>query len=80
MEPTIHDGVLIMVDTKRTNLTSAIYAFTYDGALFVKRLNHLPDVLEAYSINKEYPPFVIDKHQMNAFKVTVRVVWVGHMI
>ena len=80
MEPTINDGGLIMVDTDKTSLTSAIYAFSYDGALFVKRLNHLPGAVEARSDNKEYPPFVIDKHDMDNFRVIGRVVWVGHMI
>ncbi len=80
MEPTIADGALIMIDTKPAAVTSAVYAFTYDGALFVKRLNHLPDALEARSDNKEYPPFIIEKHQMDNFKILGRVVWVGHMI
>ena len=78
MEPTIGDGDLIMVDMHKKQLTGAIYAFTYEDSFFVKRLNHLPDAIEAHSINKEHPPFIVAKEQMNRVDILGRVVWVGH--
>lgn len=78
MEPTIRDGDLIMIDTDKTQLTAAIYAFTYEDSFFVKRLNHLPDAIEATSDNKGYAPFIVAKEQMNRVDILGRVVWVGH--
>lgn len=78
MEPIIGDGDLIMIDTHKTQLTAAIYAFTYEDSFFVKRLNHLPDAIEATSDNKTYAPFIIAKEQMNRVQILGRVVWVGH--
>lgn len=78
MEPTIRDGDLIMVDMDKSQLTAAIYAFTYEDSFFVKRLNHLPDAIEATSDNKGYASFIIERQQMNRVNILGRVVWVGH--
>lgn len=78
MDPTIGDNDLIMIDTTKTQLTAAIFAFTYEDNFFVKRLNHLPDAIEARSDNPGYPPFIIEREQMNRVDILGRVIWVGH--
>lgn len=81
MLPTISDGDLVMIDTADHNLTSAIWAFTYGDDVFVKRLNRLPDMIEAGSDNANlYRPFTIQGEQLNRFHLIGRVVWVGRTL
>ena len=67
-----------MIDTYKKQLTAAIFAFTYEDHFFVKRLNILPDTIEAVSDNKAYAPFIIEREQMNRVDILGRVVWIAH--
>lgn len=82
MEPTMRDRDLVMIDTSTAFEvpTGAIYAFTYDGAVFVKRLQRQPGGIEAISENKEYPPIRILKTDMDKFQLIGRVVWIGRIL
>lgn len=81
MFPTIANDDLVMIDTTDRRLTGAIWAFSYGEAIFVKRLNILPDALEVRSDNaKDYPSFIIDANQMSNVNIIGRVVWVGRTL
>ena len=80
MEPFIGDGDLIMLDTNKKRLTSAVYAFQYDGTVYVKRINHTPDAIHAKSDNPMYDTFTIEGDNLNQLDIIGRVVWVGHMM
>ena len=69
-----------MIDTQNTQITAAIFAFTYKDSFFVKRLNNLPDVIEAHSDNAEYPTFTIERDQIKRLVILGRVIWVGHTL
>lgn len=78
MQPTISDRDLVMIDTADHNMTGAIWAFTYDDSVFVKRINVLPDALEIRSDNaRDYPSFTIDGPKLDRLHLIGRVVWVG---
>lgn len=82
MQPVMHDRDLLMIDTSTATEvpTGAIYAFTYDDAVFVKRLTRLPGGIEALSANQDYPPFTIKRADMDKFSLIGRVVWIGRML
>lgn len=80
MEPTIHDGAMIMIDRRRDRIRNLyIYAFVRDGALSIKRLERTPDALLAHSDNPapEHPTWVIPAAEADsdAFQIVGQVVW-----
>ena len=58
MEPTIRKGDIVFIDTKiNTYNGDGIYAFTIDGALFIKRIQKLVGGgYRLHSDNKDYDP------------------------
>ncbi|MGR3760928.1 S24 family peptidase [Roseobacteraceae bacterium NS-SX3] len=82
MAPTMEDRDLLMIDvsTAQEPLFAGIYAFTYDDALFVKRLQKIPGGILATSDNKEYKEFGISSADKDQFRIIGRVVWIGRML
>lgn len=81
MEPTISDRDLVMIDTTDTQLTPAIWAFTLDDAILVKRLQPTQaGIIQVASDNPAYAPFAIDRANADGFHLIGRVVWVGRVL
>ncbi|MDO5648712.1 S24 family peptidase [Paracoccus sp. (in: a-proteobacteria)] len=81
MLPTVADRDLVMIDTADQRMTGAVWAFTYEDGVFVKRINVLPDALEVRSDNaKDYPSFIIDGPRLERMHLIGRVVWVGRTL
>lgn len=80
MEPTIGNGDLLLVDTHKRELTSAVFALVTDAGFWVKRLNPGLDVIEVISDNKAYNPLSIRRDLDHTFEILGRVVWVGHTL
>jgi phage repressor protein C with HTH and peptisase S24 domain len=77
MEPTLHTGDIVLLDTKATQVSEGIYVLRIDSALFVKRLHRLPaGMLRVISDNPTYEPFMINlKQPPDDFAVIGRVLW-----
>lgn len=82
MEPAMYDHDLVMIDTKSADrpIASAIYGFTFENQVFVKRLEVQPTCIIAHSDNKDYGDFIIDATMQDQFHPIGRVVWVGRML
>jgi phage repressor protein C with HTH and peptisase S24 domain len=81
MEPTIHQGDDLMIDTAVNRMTdNAIYAMQWDGALIVKRLQRLMDGLVIISDNPAYKDQTIDRKQIDRLRIVGRVRWIGKVI
>lgn len=82
MEPTLHDGDLLLVDTaQRALVNDAIYVVRQDGLLFVKRLQRMLDgSVQIHSDNPAYSPELVARQAMDALAVIGRVVWSGGRI
>ena len=80
MEPTISDRDLVMIDTTDTRLVPAIWAFTLDDAVLVKRLSPAPGGLEVVSDNPLYGRQQLDAAQAGQIHLIGRVVWVGRVL
>lgn len=81
MEPTIDDGAVLLINQAYTDITNGqIYAFVYDGLLFVKRLSRTKDgVVLARSDNPDqdkFPEMRID-HNTTDFEMIGKAVWMG---
>lgn len=79
MSPTIADRDQVMIDTADTQLLPAIWAFTLDDAVLVKRLQQTPAGIQVASDNPAYAPFTIDRADADGFHLIGRVVWVGRV-
>lgn len=82
MEPTIHDGDLLLVDTQANTIKDdAIYIVQADHHLVVKRVQQALDgSLIIISDNKRYENQTIGSDQVEKVKVAGRVRWYGHEI
>lgn len=80
MEPTISDRDLVMIDTTDTQLAPAIWAFTLDDAVLVKRLSPTAGGLEIVSDNPLYGRQLLDSAQAAQVTLIGRVVWVGRVL
>ena len=80
MQPTLHDGDLVLIDQSKTKIRSGrIYAFNDGGHSKVKRLDCLED--HTLIIRSDNPQFPLDTRKgedANALKVIGEVVWSGH--
>lgn len=79
MSPTIADRDQVMIDTVDTQLSPAIWAFTLDDAVLVKRLQQTPAGIQVASDNPAYAPFTIDRASADGFHLIGRVIWVGRV-
>lgn len=80
MEPSIGNGDMIMVDTDQSDLSSDVFAFTYDDTFFIKRLQPQPGSLTVISDNPAYPPFTLEQEHMNELSIVGRVVHIGRTL
>lgn len=79
MEPTLHDGDVLLVDTaQRQVVKDAIYIIRQQGLLYVKRLQRLYDgAIRISSDNKAYAVEVVPKKDLGYLEIIGRVVWSG---
>jgi phage repressor protein C with HTH and peptisase S24 domain len=77
MEPTLHDGDLLLVDTARREPASGrIYVFRVDGALLAKRIQRrLDGSLQLISDNPRYPTEEFRPSASAPLDVLGEVVW-----
>jgi phage repressor protein C with HTH and peptisase S24 domain len=87
MEPTIHNGDMLLIDLDRTSVParareagdtrpSGIYAVLDDGAARVKRVElAAPDTLALLSDNPAFPP---EFRPISSVSIIGRVVWWAH--
>lgn len=79
MEPTLRAHDLLLIDRGVTSITQdAIYAFSVDGELRVKRMQRLIDGgIVIRSDNQNYPSETLVSDQVNLVNIVGRVVWSG---
>lgn len=84
MEGTFNAGDLLLVDRGINEVRQdAVYVLTLDGALYIKRLQRLPEgKLLMISDNRKYEPVLIDYNTLQSFEVLGRVlmVWNSRML
>lgn len=82
MEPTLHDGDLLLVDTRVEKiLDDSIYIIQDDHHLIVKRVQRaLGGALAIISDNPRYKEQHLTPEQAESLKITGRVCWYGHEI
>lgn len=82
MVPTIKDGSLLLVDTrKEQSIRDGIYILRMDGALLAKRLQRLLDGgILVKSDNPAYKELKAEKDQLQLLDIIGRVVWAGGII
>jgi phage repressor protein C with HTH and peptisase S24 domain len=81
MAPTLHDGDLVMIDERRTQVRSRrVYALIdTDGAARVKRLDVVPDQLIILtSDNPAHPAETRQGPDMNRLRILGEIVWSAH--
>lgn len=82
MEPTLHDGDIVLIDRRDTGpLRDDIYALLIDGDSFIKRLQKTLDGgIDVISDNARYKTQELQLNGMNQREVKIygRVVWWGH--
>ncbi|WP_426248425.1 S24 family peptidase [Pseudomonas sp. TWR3-1-1] len=78
MEGTFRNGDALLVDRGITEIrTDAIYVFTLDGDLFIKRLQRMTGgALRMISDNPVYPAIVIEGEQLDRVHIQARVLLV----
>lgn len=82
MEPTLHDGDILLVD-KRVDriIDDSIYIVQADHHLIVKRLQQsLDGAVHVISDNRQYEKQYLNPEQAAAIKIAGRVCWYGHEI
>jgi phage repressor protein C with HTH and peptisase S24 domain len=82
MIPTIKDGCLMLVDTrKHTTIKDGIYVLRWDGALMAKRLQKLLDgAILVKSDNSIYQEIKAEKDQIELLNIVGKVVWTGSTV
>lgn len=78
MEPRIHDGDTLMIDTSQTTLRDGqVYAIRVDDELRVKRIFKRTTSVLIKSDNQKFPEEEITLEQAKSLHVIGRVVWVS---
>lgn len=80
MEPTMHDGDVVLIDCAqdRINRADRIWAMIYGGLGVIKRVRRMPDgTLELMSDNARVPPIRATAGDVH---IVGRVVWIGRRI
>lgn len=75
MTGTFSNGDSLLVDRGITEIrTDAIYVFTVDGDLFIKRLQRMTDgAIRMISDNPVYPPIIIEGERLDRVHIQARV-------
>ncbi|MCH4295606.1 LexA family transcriptional regulator [Shewanella sp. 3B26] len=78
MEPTIHSGDSILVDTSQTQLDDSIYVLSLGGDLFAKRVQRRIDGgIDVISDNTDYKTQTVQGSDLKQLTIVGKVVWVG---
>ena len=79
MEPTIHNGDSILVDTSKTSLVDgSIFVLRLGDDLYAKRLQKRFDGgVEIISDNKEYSTQIVPREMLESLAIIGKVIWVG---
>ena len=65
MQPRLYDKDIVILDTSvKTFINDDMYAFEYDGACFIKKLQLAGKCLKAVSLNSEYAPWNIEHEDL----------------
>ena len=65
MQPRLYDKDIVILDTSiKTFINDDMYAFEYDGACFIKKLQLAGQYLKAISLNPEYEPWNIEHEDL----------------
>lgn len=82
MEPTLHDGDLLLIDTRFDAIKDdSIYILQADSHLIVKRVQlSLDGSLDIISDNPRYDKQTISAEDAKEIKVIGRLRWYGHEI
>ena len=84
MEPTLNDGDIVLVDTRRVDQIrdSGIYVIGYgtDDGLRLKRLQRQKDGIMIISDNSIYSREVLTRAEMPNLRIVGRAVWAGRML
>jgi phage repressor protein C with HTH and peptisase S24 domain len=77
MEGTYEDGDILFIDVGYEDIKlDAVYVFSLEGEIFIKRLQRRPDgSLWVISDNKKYDPYPIPTPDRDTLRVIGRVVW-----
>lgn len=81
MEPLIDDGSVLLVNRAHQEITNGlVYAFRFDGELFIKKMFKVADEYIAQSENPdkdEYPDMHIHPGDEEDFEMIGRAIWMG---
>lgn len=79
MDPTLRNQSIVMVHKADDFASDGIYVFRFEGALLVKRLQFLPEIIRVVSDNSKYEPWDILKKDIEYkdFQIIGEVVWSG---
>lgn len=76
MSPTLEDGDAVIIDTSVKSLyTDAMFAFTIDNDMYIKRLQRIGGSIQVISDNPRYSPYMINPRELGeSFQVLGKVV------
>lgn len=78
MEPEFFNGDIVVIDTSDCDIyDGAVYAISYNGHLFIKKIMIHSDGIHLVSINPTYKDIVVDKNENTVFTVFGKKVWRG---
>lgn len=78
MLPTIKPGDMVIVDRSQFEAkVDGIYVYCLDDALYIKRLQRLPNGFKVVSDNSVYEPFTIEAEDISRLRILGRVLCVG---
>lgn len=76
MEPFILDGDMVLVDqAQHQPARHGVYAVGFEDAIYVKRLECVPNAVRLLSDNPEYAPMHIMGDELHSFRILGKVVW-----
>lgn len=76
MSPTLEEGDTVIVDTSvKTLYTDAMFAFTIDNDMYIKRMQRVGLGIQIISDNPRYSPYMIDPRELGeSFQILGKVV------
>ncbi|MBQ7450811.1 hypothetical protein IJS77_05275 [bacterium] len=79
MSPVIMNGDFIIIEKscKEELINNKIYAFMYNGNIYIKRLTKNINQIVVFSENKDYPTQYISNEDMKKFCLFGKVVYIG---
>ncbi|MFQ5533440.1 MAG: XRE family transcriptional regulator [Sphingomonadales bacterium] len=80
MEPTVHDGNLLLIDQSDRGLRDGIYAFVEGDVAYVKRIRRTHDGVRIISDNSAYPPWTFPNERLDELQVIGRVRWAARLV